>query len=194
MTEFSIMNADCRKAEALLSEYVDDTLSARDMFEVEKHLAGCKPCSHTAELMQSTVNILRAAEALDTSNDFMAKLHSRLDTLGPVPARRSLVGSFKDWLADVRQQINRKPIPALSLGMASFIAVAALFNVSRGPAVGIKIDVAEHVSQVDLDRHVAVTASNPFDDPVAAKLEAEGNGSGSSSGSPTESNSRPTTD
>ncbi len=190
MTEFNSINADCRKAESLLSEYVDNTLSAREMFEVEKHLAGCKPCSLTAEMMQSTVELLRSAETLDTGNDFMAKLHSRLDTLGPVAARRSLSASFMDWVADIRQQINRKPIPALSLGMASFVVVAVFLNVSRGPVGGIKPEIVERVSQVDLDRHVAVTASNPFDDPVAAKLEAEGNGSGTAS----ENNSRLSTD
>jgi anti-sigma factor RsiW len=158
----------------MLSDYVDSTLSARDMWEVEKHLAICAACSHIAEQFKQTVHVLSSADSLDTSDQFMANLHARLDNLGPVPARRSPGTVIREWFYDIRRQLNARPIPTLSVGMASFIVAALMFSGRPGAVTVIKTGATDMVvSQEALDRHVAVTASDPFDDAVAAKLEAE---------------------
>ena len=121
---------------------------------------------------RQTVQVLRSADTLDTGDQFMAQLHARLDDLGPVPARRTPVTVVREWFYDIRRQCNARPIPTLSVGMASFIVAALLFSGRPGAVPAINTGAAEVVSQEALDRHVAVTASDPFDDPVAAKLEA----------------------
>jgi anti-sigma factor RsiW len=173
---------DCSKAQSHFSEYVDNGLSARDMWELERHLAGCPECSLLAQHMQDTVAILRSTELIDTSDSFMGSLHSRLDELGPVSDRRSPLAVINEWVVAVRQMIAARPASALSVGMASLLVVAVLFSFrSVATAVATVNPIAsatsERVSQEALDRHVAVIASNPFDDPVAAKLEAETGGS-----------------
>jgi anti-sigma factor RsiW len=168
--------AMCRSTQSKLSEYVDSTLSARDMWEVEKHLADCAECSLVAHRTREMVNVLHNAATYDAGDEFMAKLHARLDTLGPVPAHRTPIAAAREWILDMRQRLNARPIPALSLGMASFILAALLFGGKPGAITVVNSNTTERVSQEALDRHVAVTASDPFDDPVAAKLEADSNG------------------
>lgn len=168
----------CRNTGLMLSDYVDNTLSARGMWEVEKHLAECAECSHLLQLTQQTVHVLRSADRFDTGDHFMANLHARLDELGPVPSRRSPVAVLREWMLDIRQHLNARPIPTLSVGMASFLLAALIFSGRAPVATTINPAATEAVSQDALDKHVAVTASNPFDDPVAAKLEAESGISG----------------
>ncbi len=171
MADENITEAECRKTGAMLSEYVDNALSARDMWEVEKHLAACSACSQLAERTRQTVQLLRSVETVDAGDKFMANLHARLDTLGPVPTRRSAGTVVREWFYDIRRQVNARPIPTLSVGMASFIVAALLFSSKPGVVPTINNTTAETVSQEELDRHVAVTASDPIDDPVAAKIE-----------------------
>jgi anti-sigma factor RsiW len=179
--------AYCSKTESMLSEYVDNTLSARDTWEVEKHLAECAACTQLSHRTRETIQLLHIAETLDASDQFMANLHARLDTLGPVPARRTPATVVREWLYEIRQHVNTRPIQTLSVGMASFVLAALLFSGRTGPVVGPPISsTVEKVSQEALDRHVAVTASNPFDDPVAAKLEADTNGADTGSRSSTD--------
>src|SRR5580700_2360084 len=99
-------DAKCKRARAMLSEYVDNALSARDMWEAEKHLAECAACSQLAERTRQTVQVLRSADALDTGDQFMAQLHARLDNLGPVPARRTPGAVVREWFYDVREHLN----------------------------------------------------------------------------------------
>jgi anti-sigma factor RsiW len=186
MLDQNTTEVKCRKTGSKLSEYVDNTLSAREMWEVEKHLAECAACSQLAQRTQQTVQVLRSAETLDAGDQFMANLHARLDNLGPVPTRRTPVAVMREWLYDIRQQLNARPIPTLSVGMVSFIVAALLFSGKTGPVGPLSVGATENVSREALDRHVAVTASDPFDDPVAAKLEAESSGAYSGARSSTD--------
>jgi len=170
----------CRETQSLLSDYLDNTLSARSVWEVEKHLATCAECTEYAQTLQQTVDLLHNAERFDTSDDFMSKLHARLDGLEPEPMRRTNpFAGLRDWLAGVRDGLYARRVPALSLGMAT-LAMALILIVNRPMTPGPEQDTSQPSSIVvsqdsgdTLSRHVAMTASNPFDDPVAAKLEAE---------------------
>ena len=173
----------CREMQSLLSEYQDNTLSARQVWEMEKHLATCADCTEFSHAMQQTVSLLRSAERYDTGSDFMASLHARLDGLEPEPMRRAApLTALRGWLADMRDSLYARRVPALSLGMAS-LAMALILLVSHQAVPVVPQDAnlnsaairsAQTPQDQDaLSRHVAVTASNPFDDPVAAKLEAE---------------------
>ena len=173
MLDQNTTDANCRSTWSRLSDYADNSLSARERWEVEKHLAACADCAKLAHRTTQTIQILRSAETLDTSDNFMAQLHAKLDSLGPVPARRTAGTVVREWLDEVRARLNFRALPTLSVGMASFILAALLFSPRHGAIPVVSTVATEMVSQEALDRHVAVTASNPFDDPVAAKLEAD---------------------
>src|SRR5579871_2609263 len=97
-------NSECRHVRELLSDYLDNTLAARRVLEVERHLADCPDCAALVREMEATVHLLRTAETYDTSDDFMVKLHARLDGLAPEPTQsRSVLTAARDWLAGVRE-------------------------------------------------------------------------------------------
>src|SRR5579871_6843075 len=110
----------CQETQSLLSDYIDNTLSARQVWAVEKHLTLCADCAAVMHQMQTTVELLRSADRFDTGDDFMARLHARLDGLEPEPMRKpSPIMALRDWLAGARAGLQARRIPALSLGMAS---------------------------------------------------------------------------
>jgi anti-sigma factor RsiW len=183
MTYSNSDNPVCRDVRTLLSDYVDNTLSARQVWEVEKHLADCADCAETARQMQATVRLLRTAERLDTADDFMAKLHARLDGLEPEPApSRFGLGALRDGLRGLREAMQRYRVPAFGLGIsAAALATVLVFSRSGvtttdtapSPPPVAPRNAGQALNAGDpLKRNVALVASNPFDDPVAANLEA----------------------
>ena len=175
-----ITNEACRQAQALLSEYVDNTLSARQMWDLEKHLSSCSSCSTQAQQMQVLVELVRYAPRLDTGDDFMAKLHTRLDGLEPELARSPSIGArVRDWAAGIQDRLRLRATPtvglALALACAAVIVVVPLLPKDTiGPSSGpVKAAVPQQVQQA-LDRHVADVASDPLGDVAAAcKASAE---------------------
>lgn len=171
-------SSECRQAQSLLSEYTDNTLSARQALDVEKHLTDCAACAAHARELRATVNLLQNVERFDTEEDFMAKLHARLDGLEPEAAHSRLsLAALRDWLAGMRDSLRAVRVPALSMGVA-VTALFALFVFQRtaqppadklgGPATASEMPIAAET----LHRNVALAASNPFEDPVAANLAA----------------------
>lgn len=152
-----------------LSDYVDGALSARRTWQVEKHLAECGECAAAAHLVRATVDALHAAPLYDTGGDFMAKLHARLDGLEPEPpAARTLVEAFKDWWMGLREPMQVQRVPAIGLALAAAALVGMVLL--NQPAGDVTAPVV--ITRDQLHRDVALTASNPFDDPVAATLDA----------------------
>lgn len=173
--------AECQRVEAQLTDYLDNTLTARQMLDVEKHLGACAECATLCRETQATVRLLRSAEVYDTSHDFMAKLHARLDGLEPEPQRTGgLSLALRDWFVNVRRALRVHRVPALSLGVASvavFVLIGASVFYPSTPehlveAAGAPASEVRAVTAQSLKTNVALAASNPFDDPVAANLEA----------------------
>ena len=183
--QFNKDRSECHSLELRLSDYIENALSAREVWEVEKHLTSCADCTQAAQQMQATVQVLRSADRYDTGDDFMAKLHARLDDLEPETVRgRSLRNRVQDWLGGLQAGVRTWNVPALTAGFAA----AALVLIVHGslptppPQIAPASGTAAVAAGEDLSRQVAFTASNPFDDPVAAKAEVDGaNGSGSES-------------
>ena len=168
-------NTVCRSVEPLLSDYMENALSAREIWEVEKHLTSCTACTQLSQQMQATVQVLRAADRYDTADDFMAKLHARLDRVEPEPARRPSVRDMaQNWLGALQAGLRTWHVPALTAGFAAAALVLLVqSNLPVVPATSATPPAAEHLRE-DLSRQVAFVASNPFDDPVAAKAEVDG--------------------
>ena len=179
--ETSSLPSVCRDTQGLLSEYTDNTLSARQVWEVEKHLAVCKECGQASRQMQETVSLLRGAARFDTGDDFMARLHARLDDVSPEPARRqSVTERTREALSRVRDGFAVRRIPGLNLGMAAAGVAALLFmvqNTVTPPAVktngGANVVVstaALNSVHENLQRNVALSANDPLGDVAAENL------------------------
>ena len=174
----------CRVAREQLSAYVDNTLSARDVWNVEKHLTACPECAEVSRQMQATVHLLHSVERLDTNDDFMAKLHARLDGLEPEPARQT---SLKDWMRDVsaslRMGLVSRRAPGFGLGMAA-VGIAAFAVLTHLPSpvvpdtrgtVAISAPLTMPLNSgvhENLPRNVALTANDPLGDVAAEYLES----------------------
>jgi anti-sigma factor RsiW len=160
---------NCNTIQPRLSEYIDNALSARDTWEVDKHLADCNACTRALNEMRQTVSILTEAPRFEVSSDFMEKLHARIAVIEPEPPRVT-------WLASVRELFRPRVLPAWGAAMGA-CALALIMLMPRTPvAVGGKIfdSKPQPVSLVQTARNqnVALAATNPLGDPAAAALVA----------------------
>lgn len=177
----------CHATREQLSAYLDNTLSARTVWDVEKHLTACPDCAEVSRQMQATVLLLHSVERLDTGDDFMAKLHARLDGLEPEPARRnSLADWMRDAAANLRAGFTVRRVPGFGFGMAAAgIAAFAVFThlpTPVGQAVPVNVSVPAPSAPTpggvheDLQRNVALTANDPLGDVAAEYLESADGG------------------
>lgn len=171
--------AECAAIQAQLAEYTENTLSGRQVWDVEKHLAHCADCARMSREMQTTISLLKNTERRDTGDDFMARLHARIDMLEPEIVRAPSLGSIlRDGLAALGSVLRSPRIPALSLGVA--VTAAALFlifprsvpHTAQNANSALKPIPVTQIAAEPLRRNAALAARNPFDDPVAATLEA----------------------
>jgi anti-sigma factor RsiW len=149
---------------------VDNTLSAHQAWEVEKHLTGCDECTAEVRMIHATVQLLHAAPRRDTSDTFMASLHARLDTIDPtVAGKQPLLSRLRSWFFLSNGSFAGSRAPILSFGLAVCV-LALLFTVHRSPeppaappsAIAAPDNV--HIS-------IATSAGSPFSDPAADNLE-----------------------
>lgn len=170
-------NTNCRDIQIQLSDYIENSLSARQVWDVEKHLADCADCAEQLRQLKATVELLRGAPRYDTSQDFMAALHARLDGLEPTPTpTRTLLDGLRDWLAGARSTLQQNRLPALSLGLAAVVLIL-MFAVNR-PDVSIPPPTPQSiphsvamVPETTLPSVAAESTGNPFADPAADTLE-----------------------
>lgn len=169
------LDPDCRAAQGRLAAYSDGALAAREAWETEKHLAACALCARAAREMGATVDLLRLAPLRDTGDDFMARLHARLDGLEPEAARRRTpLEAARDWLVEAGGALRQQRGPALGFGFAASALVLVMFTQRPGvaPAPGVAPPFAVTVDAEPLKANAALSAGDPFTDPVAATLEA----------------------
>ena len=74
----------CRQAVALMTDYLDGTLTGRDRARLEAHLAECPHCSEYLAQLRITVDALGRAEPEDL----------------PDEALDELVGLYRRWRVD----------------------------------------------------------------------------------------------
>ena len=66
----------CRQAVALVGDYVDGQLSARDRARLEQHLAGCPHCTEYVAQIRATIDALGRAQPADLSDEAVDELVS----------------------------------------------------------------------------------------------------------------------
>jgi anti-sigma factor RsiW len=160
---------NCQKVQPLLSEYIDNVLSARDTWEVDKHLALCNPCTRVLNEMRRTVDVLGAAPRFEVSTDFMDKLQGRIAALESPRPRRA-------WFANLQDLFRPRVLPAWGAAMAACALAVIIFVPSKPPVEPPPLQKSE-LAQTVTSQNVALAASNPLGDPAAALL-ADGAESG----------------
>ena len=64
----------CRRAVALMGDYLDDRLGPRDRRRLEAHLAACPHCSEYLAQLRVTIDVLGRAEPDALSDDALSEL------------------------------------------------------------------------------------------------------------------------
>ena len=162
----------CQTAESLLSEYIDNRLSARETWELDKHLAECNRCTRVLNETRRTVSLLSEAPSFSVSDDFTANLQARIARIEPAPARKA-------WLHDLREALRPRARPLWAAGLA-VCALAIVVVVQNHPASemvespGIAAPAGADTRFVQTARthSIALAASDPFGDTAAANVAA----------------------
>ena len=154
---------DCRNVQPLLSEYIDNALSGRSTWEVDRHLADCHECTRLLNELRRTADLVGSAPRFEVSPDFMSNLQSRLARLEPEPARSA-------WLEGIRRLFRPRVIPAWGAALGTCVLAVILMI----PRPGAKLTPASEPMnvQVAARQNVALSASDPFADTAAANLTA----------------------
>jgi len=77
----------CREFRDLHPAFLDDTLSAHDVVEMQLHLAECVRCSRYDTAMRRGLMVLRNLPPLEPSSDFIERLNQKLLAAQDVDAR-----------------------------------------------------------------------------------------------------------
>jgi len=159
---------NCQNAKPLISEYIDNSLSARDTWELDKHFAECNPCARQLNEMRETVSVLAAAPRFEVPNDFMAKLQGRLSALEPETPRQT-------WLTNLREFFRPgfiRPAWGAALGTAA-LALIVLFprpSVTENKT-GVVPQTMDHaLVTVTRTQNISMAASDPLGDTAAASM------------------------
>lgn len=169
---------NCHEIEPLLSEYIDNTLSARQTWEVDRHLAECNLCTHAANALRKTVALLSDAPTYDLSVDFMAKLQSRL---AEVETNQPMPSFLQNWRTNLAEMFRPRVRPVWGLGLATCVlaTVLAVQFVPRSlpavdsPRVAVVVEPVKRVTvRQAASQNIAIEASDPFGDTAAANLAA----------------------
>ena len=158
---------DCANFAPMLPEYQENTLSARQVWDLEKHLSLCKDCTELSRQMSATVALLHEAPRRDTADDFMAKLHARLDHVEQETRQsHSMWDAFREMSAGMSNSLMRYRVPALSMGLAaSLLALAIVTTHKQEIPTTVKSS-----SKIVASAQKHSISDNPFQDIVAENL------------------------
>ena len=73
---------ECAKIKDALSEYIDGTLDAQTEALIGEHLLTCPQCTEELASLKTLIQELGSVESLKAPDDFLEKLHERLETQG----------------------------------------------------------------------------------------------------------------
>jgi len=65
---------DCRRAVALVADYLDDALSASDRARLERHLDDCPHCREYVAQLRTTIQAARSIEPAALSDEAVDEL------------------------------------------------------------------------------------------------------------------------
>jgi hypothetical protein len=139
------MKLKCNAIQRFISDYIDDTLSARDTANVETHLQSCAMCQREVDSFKKTrdlvVDFYVEHEASDNYfHEFEVKLHRSIENKGPTRLNQRIKTSVSQYiwclLTQLRQSFGRYsrirtntlPLCAFLLLIATGFVVTHLLN------------------------------------------------------------------
>ena len=93
----------CSEIKLLLSEYIDDTLSAEDRLMVDKHLKDCKTCQVEYVSLKNMLGELNEIPRIKAPNDFLENLHTRMES--KVTLNTIIKKLFVPWIRDLHDAV-----------------------------------------------------------------------------------------
>jgi len=160
------MKMKCQNAQPMISDYIDNALSARETLDLDKHLASCHECTRTLNEMRRTVVAMASTPQLQVSEDFMAKLQSRLADVERAPRRKA-------WFAGFADMFRPRLLPVWGTAGACCALFAFMLISSKpvnrtiAPPDNPRVAIQDAKTQ-----NVVLAASNPLEDLSAANLAA----------------------
>ena len=159
---------NCKTVQHSISEYIDNGLSARDTWEMDRHFGECNPCNGLLNETRQTINIIGSASQFQLSDDFMSKLNARIAQVEPVKPRLQ-------WLNNIREVLRPglRPVWAAGLGTCALIAVILIPTMRFGVAktdVQLMPNSKSSIVRVVQSENIANAASDPLGDTAAASM------------------------
>lgn len=126
---------NCQSVKLLLSDFVDETLDASAMWQVQTHLSGCPDCARISRDLEAMKRMLFALPAQTPSAGFDAALAQRLALTrrpgaAPQTWRTKIAAVFASHLASPAQRLR----PALALGLVITAGSFAVLLPGHHPA------------------------------------------------------------
>jgi anti-sigma factor RsiW len=81
---------NCKNAQSLLSAYLDDELTGREMIEIREHVSACPVCTEELECVQAVKRILCATPVAEPSSDFEDRLVAHVLSASPAPLQKKI--------------------------------------------------------------------------------------------------------
>ena len=148
------MSLKCQKIQRLLSDYIDETLSKRQMKHVALHLDTCRTCKREAINLKKTCHLLENFYVEPEASDayyarFTKTLQQRIDQSAPTTLQQQIRGIGARWTwqlsVRVRRYIDRcvptgsitvrhKMLPYYALVATMMVLLAAPFVLQQMPA------------------------------------------------------------
>ena len=167
---------ECLHTRARLSPYLEGTLSAREVWTIEKHLSSCKTCSQARRELEVTIRLLQGSPRFDTTKDFMAQLNSQLDALEPTLVRQAAWRiALQDQLLALRQVSPTIRLSALGVALLAIALLPKLWH--SPPVTSSRMESREQrdvrrALTFPLNQSVVNSQEEPLEDPTATNLQA----------------------
>ncbi|MGI5838945.1 MAG: DUF4349 domain-containing protein [bacterium] len=119
---------ECKAAQELMSDYLDDELSEEERIRLDEHLRACSRCADELAELRTVVSLCRSLPAVEPPAVFREQLYRRLAAeIGP--EKKSLWQIFRDW---ARRGTYRS--------VAAVFASAIIFIFSLNGVVALRYD------------------------------------------------------
>ena len=104
---------NCHEVKELSSAYLDQKLAPSQISSFEEHLNGCASCREEVEGLRKTISLIGSLDEIETSPNFLGKLHGKLD-------RKGIGGRIWDWFFE--PFIIKVPLQVTALLLVSITA------------------------------------------------------------------------
>ncbi len=164
-----VIRMNCNEIRPKLSEFVDGRASARETWEIDRHIASCNSCANFHTELKMTVGVLQSCETFQVSEDFSALLQAKLIAASP---KLPMSLWYENLTAILRGAL--RPSPTWGYGVCALAILVLLpmqfrteqissLAATRGDSLFV------HASRTHA---IAMTASDPFGDTAAASMAA----------------------